>query len=88
MDELFTSQQVAERTGRKRVTVLSLTRRYSLGRKVGRDNLYTQTDIDFILSIDKRGGHPSKSGAIAYKAGPDPTGRGRKKTPPPEAAPS
>jgi len=84
MEELFTSQQVAERTGRKRVTVLSLTRRYNLGRKVGRDNLYTQADIDLILSIDKRGGHPPKSGAITYKAGPDPTGRGPSK----KAAPS
>lgn len=88
MDDLLTSQQVAERTGRKRVTVLSLTRRYGLGRKVGRDNVYTQADIDFILGIDKRGGHPPKSGAIDYKADPEPIGRGRPKTHPPEAAPS
>lgn len=53
---LLTSAEVAQVTGRARVTIQSLARRRKLGRKVGRDWLFTWDDVHKIQGIDKKGG--------------------------------
>ena len=68
--DLYTSRQVAEMTGRKRVTILSLRKRYSLGRKYGRQWLFTLEDVARIQAINPLGGRPRKSGAIQYTKDP------------------
>ena len=79
--ELLTSQQVAELTGRSRITVLVLRERYDLGRKMGRDYFFTQADVDFIRSINPLGGRPPKSGIVQYTKTPAEVHKGPKKQP-------
>ena len=88
MDTLYNSHEVAALTGRSRITVQVLAKRYALGRKVGRDYVFTQADINFIAGINTLGGRPSKSGTMNYKADPAAVKKGRPKKVPPEPRPA
>jgi len=77
VSELRTSQQVADVTGRKRVTILALRQRYDLGQRVGRDWLFTPEDVTFIASINPLGGRPAKAGKNAYTKDPAQVKKGR-----------
>lgn len=77
VSELRTSQQVADLTGRARVTILSLRQRYDLGVKMGRDWLFTPEDVAFIASINPLGGRPAKAGHNTYLADPAKVKKGR-----------
>ena len=79
VSELRTSQQVADVTGRRRVTILSLRQRYDLGQRVGRDWLFTPEDVAFIASINPLGGRPAKAGHNTYTKDPDQVKKGRPK---------
>ena len=88
MDTLYNSQEVAALTGRSKITIQALAKRYGLGRKVGRDYVFVQSDIDFIAAINPLGGKPSKSGTMHYKANPASVKKGRPKKAPPEPSPA
>ena len=80
MDKLYSSQEVADATGRQQRTVQMLALRYKLGRKIGRDWIFTQPDIDFIAAINPLGGRPpDDDSAIHYKADPASVKKGRPK---------
>lgn len=65
--DLYTSQQVAEMTGRKRITILGLRKRHNLGRRYGRQWLFTPADVAHILAVNPTGGRPRKGESAQSK---------------------
>lgn len=60
-EHLFTSSETARMTNRARVTIQALARRTpGLGRKVGRDWVFTMDDVHRIQQIGKEGGRPAQ----------------------------
>lgn len=65
---VYDSQEVADRTGRVRVTVIKLAERYKkrkqpIGEQKSGVWLFTDKDIDRINAIPKRGGRPVSTGS-------------------------
>lgn len=87
METLYTSQQIADMTARGQRAVQSLARKHGIGRKVGRDWLFTQADLDAIAAINPLGGRPNKTGVQQYKADPATVKKGRPKKAPPAPSP-
>lgn len=62
-DELFTTTQIAERTGRLKKTVSKIAKERGIGRKLGRDWVFTAAEVEEIEKIDRRGGRLRRDGS-------------------------
>ena len=61
METLYTTSQVAEMTGRSRISVQKLAERHAgLGQKIGRDRLFTLADVERIKALPSRPGPTPK----------------------------
>lgn len=61
METLYTTSQVAEMTGRSRISVQKLAERHAgLGQKIGRDRLFTLADVERIKALPSRPGPKPK----------------------------
>lgn len=61
MEPLYTTSQVAEMTGRSRISVQKLAERHAgLGQKIGRDRVFTLADVERIRSMPSRPGPKPK----------------------------
>jgi len=58
----FTTDQVAEMTGRKKWNIIKIAQRHNLGTRLSWQRLFTQADVDFIKSLDPRGARKRKDG--------------------------
>jgi hypothetical protein len=64
-EELYTAAEVAERTGRSPVTVRQLARTHNIGRRLGRDWVFTAADIEALTTLPKPGRPISAPGKVA-----------------------
>lgn len=61
-ERLYTSAEVGKLTGRQAQTVRTLAQRKGIGRKIGRDWLFTESELRLLREIDPRGGRPPADG--------------------------
>lgn len=62
-ESLYNSEQAGEMTGRKAVTVRQLAQAHQIGKRIGRDWVFTDDDIMRLRSIPKPGRPPFKKAA-------------------------
>jgi hypothetical protein len=78
-DKLYTSAEVAKETRREPRTIRSLAERHQIGRKIGRDWVFTPAELERFREVDPRGGKPRQDGKpLAYKV---PIEKAKKKGP-------
>lgn len=78
-EDLFTTAHVAELTGRLKKTVSQIAKERGIGRKLGRDWLFTPEEVAEIQKIDRRGGRPRRDGSpIVYRKPTEAVTKGRR----------
>lgn len=70
-EKLYTAVEIAEKTGRSKITVQKLAQRYSnIGFKVGKTWIFTEKDIELINQINRTGGRPRRKSKVKPILGP------------------
>lgn len=74
----YTTREVAARTGQAIPTITRKARVHKIGKRIGRDWIFTDADIEAIQAIDPLGGRPpSDGGEVKHTKSADSVKKGR-----------